>query len=223
MQKKIYIVKGIPSEDYKNFEERIFSLANEVIAQLSPSSMRITLTLDPPPRLTIIPFSRDKTAALSVTGAKGRSDELITGTAGFTGSYAVEEAIPVAYHKTWEDGEPTPGICLLTLFKRKPGIDRDTFISRWHNGHTPLSLKLHPLWNYNRNVVVESSVKRHVTYEGIVEEQFRKTSDLLNPFRFFGPPLKVPLHMIQVYRDTRSFIDMKSIEIYLATEFHLKS
>jgi hypothetical protein len=29
--------------------------------------------------------------------------------------------------------------------------------------------------------------------------------------------------MIEVYRDTRSFIDMKRIETYLATEYHIVS
>jgi hypothetical protein len=61
------------------------------------------------------------------------------------------------------------------------------------------------------------------SHEGIVEEQFRREPDLLNPLRFFGPPWRAPLHMLQVYRDTRSFIDMRTIEIYLTTEFHFKS
>ena len=60
-------------------------------------------------------------------------------------------------------------------------------------------------------------------YDGIVEEQVQKASDLLNPFVFFGPPFKVPIHMYQVFMDTRSFIDMKRIETYLASEFFLKS
>jgi hypothetical protein len=60
-------------------------------------------------------------------------------------------------------------------------------------------------------------------YDGIVEEQFKKPSDLLNPLIFFGPPLKVPLHMYQVLMDTRSFIDMKLIETYMTVEIHFKS
>ncbi len=90
-------------------------------------------------------------------------------------------------------------------------------------GHTPLSLRLHPLWNYNRNVVNSTLTGNSKWYDGIVEEQFKKPSDLLNPLIFFGPPLKVPLHMYQVLKDTRSFIDMRKIETYLTTEFHFKS
>jgi hypothetical protein len=135
----------------------------------------------------------------------------------------VEEALPVAYEKTWPDGEVTPGVCLLTLFRKKKSIDHGTFIDRWHNSHTPLSLKLHPLWNYSRNVV-RTAVKSDSQYwDGIVEEQVRTRADLLNPFRFFGNPLMIIPNMIRVYVDTKSFLDYATIEPYLVMEYHISS
>jgi hypothetical protein len=201
----------------------MFTLAGEIGDVLKPVTMKLNLTLQAPPRISVIPFSRQKVAAFSVTGAGPGNRKFISRTGGLAGIYAVEEAVPVSYDKTWKDGTPTPGICMLTLFRRKPGLGYEIFIRRWHEGHTPLSLRLHPLWNYNRNVVTGSLDEQSVPYEGIVEEQFRLRKDLLNPLRFFGPPLKTPAHMLQVLKDSRSFIDMKSIEIYLTTEFHLKS
>ena len=223
MHKEIYILKSQSSEDYMSFKNRIFNLSNASVEQYMPESMKACLTVKPPPRISVIPFKREKIAVLSLFRNTKSSMDLITQAAGYSGSYVVEEAIPVAYKKEWEDGSPTPGVCLLILFHKKPGLDQETFISRWHHGHTPLSLRLHPLWNYNRNVV--NSVLNEDTkwYDGIVEEQFQKHSDLLNPFVFFGPPLKVPLHMVQVLKDTRSFIDMRTIETYLTTEIHFKS
>lgn len=229
MPKEIYIVDGLPSEDYKRFKNRIISLSKNILDQTAPESLKINLTVKAPPRMSVIPFKRKKVAVISIyrvngaSGASGASMELLTKSEGFRGGYMVEEAIPVVYDKTWTDGEPTPGECLLTFFHSKPGIDRETFLKRWHEGHTPLSLKLHPLWNYNRNVVSDTLTKDSLWYDGIVEEQFQKASDLLNPMVFFGPPLKVPCHMYQVLMDTRSFIDMKRIETYLTTEIHLKS
>ena len=153
MPKEIYIFKGLPSEDYKGFRNRILELSTEVLHRNKPGTLKINLTVKAPPRVSVIPFKRNKIAVLSVTGGSAIGREFLTVSEGFTGGYVVEEAIPVAYKKTWEDGEPTPGECLLTLFHSRPGIDRETFLRRWHEGHTPLSLKLHPLWNYNRNVV----------------------------------------------------------------------
>jgi hypothetical protein len=223
MPKEIYIVKGSSTEDYNAFRIRMYSVAGEIEKQLKPATLKLNITLKAPPRISVIPFSRQKAAAFSVTGNMTASGTIFSSIMGFTGAYRVEEALPVAYEKSWDDGTPTPGVCMLTLFRRKPGLDDETFISRWHHGHTPLSLRLHPLWNYNRNVVTGSYPENLLHYEGIVEEQFRKPADLLNPFRFFGPALKTPYHMWQVYRDSRSFIDMKRMEIYLTNEIHLKS
>lgn len=60
-------------------------------------------------------------------------------------------------------------------------------------------------------------------WEGSVEEHFRNRSELLNPFKFFGNPLVILPRMLQVYTDTRSFLDYKTIEPYLVGEYHLKS
>ncbi len=223
MPKEIYILNALPEEDYPGFRNRILKLSNDLLDRYQPDTLRINLTLKAPPGISIIPFKRKKIALLSLTRSSAEPMDLLSSADGFRGGYVVEEAIPVAYEKTWKDGEATPGECLLSLFHSKPGLARDTFIKRWHEGHTPLSLKLHPLWNYNRNVVSGTLGSNSVSYDGIVEEQFRKASDLLNPFVFFGPPLKVALHMYQVLVDTRSFIDMKRIETYLSTEIHLKS
>lgn len=221
MRKEIHLIKGIPGESYKAFSDRMFELAKRILALHPPEKLKITLTTGKPPALSVIPFRKEKVAAFSLTGNPGPV-EVLGAAEGFTGAYSVEEAIPVSYGKKWKDWEPTPGVCLLTLFHQKPGIDRDSFLTRWHQSHTPLSLRLHPLWNYNRNVVLESLTDNSLWYDGIVEEQFRTRKDLLNPFRFFGPPLQVPGHMLEVWRDSRSFIDMKRIEPYLAKEYLLK-
>ena len=201
----------------------MLELSNAVLAAANPDSLKISLTIRKPPGLSIIPFRKERVALISITRKTNEKIEVLMNTAGFRGGYLVDEAIPVSYEKTWADGSPTPGACLLTLFHRRLDIDSDTFIRRWHEGHTPLSLRLHPLWNYNRNVVNKALTEDSSWYDGIVEEQFKTARDLLNPFKFFGPPLKVPIHMYQVYKDTKSFIDMKRIETYLAEEYHIKS
>jgi hypothetical protein len=223
VQKEIFIVKGLPEEDYTGFKARILALAAGLLHADGPVSLKVTLTERKPPRLSVIPFRKEKVAVFSISGRPPDCPVVLSEAPGFTGGYLVEEAVPVSYDKTWEDGKPSPGACLLTLFHRKPGLDPETFIRRWHGGHTPLSLRLHPLWNYNRNVAISALHGNSTWYDGIVEEHFRTAQELLNPLRFFGPPLRVPYHMFLVYRDTVSFIDMKRIETYLATEIHLRS
>jgi len=222
MKKQIYLISGKKGESYEAFTRRILENAREVAQTLTSGSIRITLTQGPPPAVSVIPFKKKKIAAFSIVTEEGIPLELLCKMQGYTGMYAVEEAIPVRYRKTWKNGEITPGVCLLTLFRKKAVIDQDTFLDRWHNCHTPLSLRIHPLWHYNRNVVKKTTDGQCIPWDGIVEEHFRSRADLVNPFLFFGNPLVILSHMLEVYRDTRSFLDYRSIEPYLVREYHIR-
>ncbi len=225
MKKEIYLIGGTGTETYPEFHKRILAAAEAAIVEYSPEKLWLTLTMEPPPRLSVIPFRRQKTAAISVIRKDEETTkmELLTQLSGFRSATTVEEAIPVSYSKSWKNGTLTPGICLLTLFRQKQGLPRETFLDRWHNSHTPLSLRIHPLWHYNRNVVTVRFGAAEPAWDGIVEEHFRTRADLLNPFLFFGNPLVIIQHMMEVYRDTNSFLDYKTIEPYLVREYHLKS
>lgn len=223
MQKKIFLFVGQKSESYTHFSDRMITLAKDYATEPFVSECKVTYTATPPPSIAVIPFKKKKVACISAYFANAGSIETLTSAPGFVGAYEAEEAIPVGYAKSWNDLMPTPGICLLTLFKKKPGLHYEAFIDRWHNSHTPLSLKIHPLWNYNRNVVKAISKEYPDPWDGIVEEQFKTTSDLLNPIKFFGHPLIMPYRMWQVYFDTRNFLDYRSIEPYFAMELWIKS
>jgi hypothetical protein len=223
MEKIIYLVKGSKTDSYGQFKNRIFTALNSVLENDKPEALKVVLTEAPPPAISIIPFKKEKIASISVVQKNSKLSETLLKTNGFSGVYKVTEALPVAYEKTWEDGEPTPGVNLLTLFRQKKSISYEAFIERWHNSHTPLSLKIHPLWNYNRNVVNEKLTENSINWDGIVEEHFRSKSDLLNPFKFFGNLIKIVPNMIAVYTDTNAFLEYKTIETYLATEYHLLS
>jgi hypothetical protein len=187
-------------------------------------SVRLVLTEKEPPNLSVIPFKKSKIAAISVYHKnKEKVSSSILESEGYIGSYQVTEALPVKYEKTWADGEITPGVCLLTLFRKKKKLEYDKFLDRWHNGHTPLSLKIHPLWHYNRNVVESEHPDNAEKFDGIVEEHCRTSSELFNPFRFFGNPLIIIPRMLHVYFDVNSFIDYPSIEPYLVAEYHVKT
>ncbi len=219
--KYIYLVNGTSSESYADFSERILLLCKEVKERIRPASIWVTLTESPPPVLSVIPFKKKKIAAISLIMEEPVILDKLTDEPGFEGCYEATEAIPLSYTKNWNDGIITPGICLLTLFRKKEGISYETFLDRWHNSHTPLSLRLHPLWHYNRNVVSAVKVKGPVTWDGIVEEHFRSRSHLVNPFRFFGNPIVILPRMVAVYRDTRSFLDYGTIKPWLVREYHI--
>ncbi|MCB2201260.1 hypothetical protein KQH26_00680 [bacterium] len=223
MIKQIYLVRGDDSETYEAFNNRIEIAVQRIIENKRVQHLSYTITEAPPPNISIIPFKKKKITAITLKMKEGKPLENMVLLKGFEGVYMVTEALPVAYEKTWADGEKTPGVCLLTLFKQKKSIDYKTFLDRWHNSHTPLSLKTHPLWHYNRNVVEEKLSSDSANWDGIVEEHLRTRAELLNPFKFFGNPLVIVQRMIQVYIDTKSFLDYNTIEPYLTKEYFIKS
>jgi hypothetical protein len=223
MQKTIYLVRGTQSESYREFSERIIKSAEELKSRADLVKIKVVFTAEAPPSISIIPFKKTKVATISIYKENGSFLDVLPYIQGFSGCYRVTEALPVAYKKTWPDGEITPGPCLLTLFNRKKGLDTATFLNRWHNSHTPLSLKIHPLWNYSRNVVDELLTVNSEKWEGIVEEQMRTDPELLNPFKFFGNPLVIIQRMIAVYTDTKAFLDYNGIQTYLTREVIIQS
>jgi hypothetical protein len=223
MIKSMYIIRGSKVEDYDAFVGRIFDLL-DVLEQIEKVlRLSVVLTENAPPNISIIPFKKEKIAVISIKSESPFDSQYLINTNGYRGKFEVNEALPVKYEKTWTDGFITPGICLLTLFNQKKGISYDQFIDTWHNSHTPLSLKLHPLWHYNRNVVAINADENQEKWDGIVEEHVRTKKELLNPFLFFGKPSKIIQNMIAVYKDTKNFIDYPSMQPYLAQEYHIKS
>lgn len=222
MKKEIYLIRGLEGENYSEFSSRIVETALQASTIKTVTSVKVTYTAEKPPLISLIPFKKKKIAAISLFIESNERPKHLDETQGLVGAYEVEEAIPVRYKKSWPDLTPTMGVCLFTIFKQRPDIDYKTFLDRWHNSHTPLSLKIHPLWNYNRNVAQKDEGNTE-HWDGIVEEQFKTKAELLNPVKFFGNPLIMPYRMWQVYSDTKSFLEYKTIEPYFATELVVKS
>ncbi|MFC2106770.1 hypothetical protein ACFLRY_00395 [Bacteroidota bacterium] len=221
MKKAICIFRDDTERNYEVFQSMIKETTAKILDVINPVKLSYTLSFEKAPLISIIPFRKSLISIISIYYNDEVSLDFLKNFKGFSGCYSVTEALPVAYEKDWENGESTPGICLLTLFRQKKSIDYDTFLDRWHNGHTPLSLDLHPLWHYNRNVVDEAIVSGPQWYDGIVEEHCKSRSELMNPFKFFGNGIRIIPNMIKVYRDVNSFIDYGSIETYLVREYHI--
>lgn len=228
MSKLQVLVRGERDTPCDAFARAVLGDLAPVLLEAGATRLKVTLTEEPPPRLSVIPFSRRRIALLSAwsddnaqlardAGAAAEGAGLIAH------AYAVTDSTPLLYERTWPDGERTPGVGLLTVFDRKPGLDDATFMHRWQAGHSTLSLKLHPLWCYVRNVVEAPVLDGSPPRDAIVEEHFRRRRDLLSPRVFFGGALRMLPNMVRVGLDVRGFIDLSTIETYLVNEYHVRS
>ncbi len=101
---------------------------------------------------------------------------------------AESEARSYGEHRTWPDGERSPGLSITTFFDKKPDVDDETFYRIWHGEHTPLSFEIHPFWMYVRNQVLRSLTPGAPSVRGIVYEAVPTDEQMLDFTQFFGCP-----------------------------------
>ncbi len=144
----------------------------------------------------------------------------LAGLASRIAGYRVTESVPVAYtDRDWPDGERSPGVTLLTLLVRNPGLTHRQFMHEWHEVHTPLSLEVHPMWSYVRNVVDEVLTPGAPRWPGIVTESFRTLQHVTDPKLFYGGEGNAKRVLEHVSR----FLDLPKIETYLMNEYIMRS
>ena len=119
---------------------------------------------------------------------RGPHEEAIEAAGAQTYGWIVAESIARGYgeHRTWPDGERSPGLSITTFFDKKPGVDDEAFYRIWHGEHTPLSFVIHPFWLYVRNQTLRPITPGAPSVRGIVYEAVPTDDALLDFTRFFG-------------------------------------
>jgi hypothetical protein len=222
-----YLLRAPATEPVEDFRARALAAGARLLEQ-GPARLKLTLTTEAAPRLGVVPYRRDRLALVSVwdeadaAAAAARWNGPLAAL-GAAAGYRVAESVPRAYRRDWPDGADTPGVGMLTLLHRRRGLADVEFLRRWHDGHSPLALEVHPLWAYVRNVVEGAVLAGSPPLCGVVEEHFRTRRELLDPVRLFGGWLRVAPNMARVLVDVRGFLDLGALENYLVTERWLRS
>lgn len=129
-----------------------------------------------------------------------------------TAAYLCTESV-VLEHQTrdWADGEPSPGVSLVTAIRRKDGLTDEQFYERWHGSHAVMTLQVHPVTRYVRNAVVRALTPDAPAFDGFVQDGFASMDDLLDPKRMYGGAApEVPWHegARRVGEDVQTFVDL---------------
>jgi len=227
MTKKIYLIRSPRDREFHIFKSQLFDKLVPQLLQINPEKLKISITDFARPRFTILPLKATGLAMISVWGQIEDCNKCIqkemAGYSENVAGYLVTESIPVSYEKTWDDGNASPGAVLLTLMKKNTNLSYEQFMSEWFGHHTPMALRIHPLWNYIRNVVESLLIEDSPSFDGIVEEHFRSLGDVKNPASFFGGAFKMFPNVLKVWRHSNKFLEISSIENYLMREYHIRS
>ncbi len=228
MVKYVFLVRPPGAVTASALKGRILGEVAPRLLRLGPDRLKVGLTEPPRPRLTVLPLAKSDLAMISLWDGKGgRAPEWQAAMAGpgwGVAGYRVSESTPRAYQKDWPDGEASPGIVMLTLMTKNPRLSQEQFMHEWFEYHTPrIALRVHPLWNYIRNVVEEGLGDGCPHLDDPVEEHCRTRRDVTNPVRYFGGPLGMVPNMIRVGLHANKFLQVSAVENYLLTEYHLRS
>ena len=228
MVKYIFLIRPPGQVDLPALKSQILDKLAPRLLQLNPEKLKVDLTEPKRPRLTVLPLRKNHLAMISVwDGRADRAQQWQSEMASLgwpVAGYQVTESTPKACTKDWKDCEASPGIVMLTLMKKNPSLSHEQFMHEWFEHHTPkIALKVHPLWNYIRNVVDSVVVAGSPPLDGIVEEHCLKRRDVTNPVRYFGGPLKMIPNMIKVGLHANKFLQLSAVENYLLTEYHIRS
>ena len=227
MTKYIFLIHSPENTELRAFKSRLFEALVPRLLGLNPEKLKIDLTEPKLPRVAVVPFKRTRLSMISVwdewddRAAEWQAEMSSLGWQVF--GYQVAESTPVAYRKDWKDGEVSPGMVMLTIMKKNARLNHEQFMQEWFGHHTPMAMRIHPLWNYIRNVVESAVVEGAFPFDGIVEEHVRQRRDITNPVRYFGGLVHVIPNMIRVGLHARKFLDLSVIENYLLTEYHIRS
>jgi hypothetical protein len=136
--------------------------------------------------------------------------------------YLVTESVPRDFdRRDWRDGVRSPGLVMISVFPQPERLSRAEFIARWHGSHTPLSLEVHPLWRYTRNVVARTLTPGAPELAGIVEEHVREAADLTDPARFYGGAERAGTNMRRILDDAKSFLDLERVMSVVTSQYIL--
>ena len=138
-------------------------------------------------------------------------------------SYLVCESVPQAYGDamTWPEGEPSPGLSIVTVLDKPEGVDEKVFYHYWHELHRVTTAECHPFASYVRNEVARPLTDGAPRYRGIVTEASPDVQDFLDPHRFYvsgGDRDQLKANQRRVVEETSHFIDFATISVAPMTE-----
>lgn len=139
-------------------------------------------------------------------------------------AWLVSESVPTPYGAefTWQEGERSPGLTLVTLLDKPAGLDEAAFYRDWHELHRQTTAECHPFTSYVRNEVVRPLTAGAPALRGIVAESAPEVDDFLDPHRFYrsgGDPDRLRANQHRVFSEVSQFIDMESIQVAPMAEY----
>jgi hypothetical protein len=132
---------------------------------------------------------------------------------------------PHAPHRTWPDGDRSPGVLTVALIHRPDGLAYRDWIDRWHGTQSPLSAELQPRTRYVRNEVVRSLTDDAPLIHGIVEEAWPSATHVADPNLFYNAPTTEELttNITRMLESVNACLDLARLRSATMSEYLIKT
>jgi hypothetical protein len=139
-------------------------------------------------------------------------------------AWLVCESVPQPYGAafTWQPGERSPGLSMVTLLDKPAGMEEAEFYRCWHGLHRATTAECHPFTSYVRNEVARALTKGAPRVRGIVTESAPDVGDFLDPHRFYrsgGNDEQLRANQRRVFGEVSQFIDLATIQVAPMSEY----
>ncbi len=229
MEKLVYLLWRDGGEDAASFGKRLLGEAGpellargarEVVLHVADADADLGRTV--PVRDERDLFAGTASFWLPCVDDAPRFEEALARAGSRRAGYLVTESVPRDFdRRDWACGVRSPGLVMISVFPQPERLSRAEFIARWHGSHTPLSLEVHPLWRYVRNVVARPLAPDAPELAGIVEEHVREAADLVEPARFYGGAERAAVNMRRIVEDARRFLDLERVMSVVTSQYIL--
>jgi len=226
MEKLVYLLWREPGEDADALARRLVGAAGPKLVASGARSVAVNgavpqadLGRSVPIRESGAEFAGLVSFWLPCVDERGAFEAILRDAAPRFDGYLVTESVPRDFDaRTWPNGVRSPGAKMVSVFEQPARLLREEFIARWHGSHTPLSLEIHPLWRYVRNVVARPLTPSARNLAGIVEEHVRELADITDPARFYGGADRMAVNIRRVLDDVRTFLDLERVTSVVMSE-----
>ncbi len=170
--------------------------------------------LDPPPS-GVLSFRLESGSAAVAC------DAAVAAVSSRRAGYLVDETVPLANttHAA-APGTRTPGINMVSLLERPPGMARELWVERWR-AHEAVALATQCTYAYVKNLVVRPLTAGAPDWSGIVEEGF-PTEAVTDPMRWYradGSRKMLERNLSRMLESCRSFLDLERVESHPMSEY----
>jgi uncharacterized protein (TIGR02118 family) len=132
--------------------------------------------------------------------------------------WRVDTRTPVAWDRTWPDGEYAPGVKMVSFVRRAEALTHEQFVRHWTERHAPLARRHHlGLWNYRQHVVRRAYTPGGAGIDGIAELNFRTRASFETEFYDSDEGRAA------IAADVKRFIERPSGQAALMRELPLKT